>query len=109
MLAAHSAVFRAMFSHTNTKETASGVIEIKEAAAMRTLVCFCNSGRVEQLDETLAVELLVLADRYQMPKLLVCATEIKIGGIPAHIACRSSAHHNLARSRRVKTFFACSR
>ena len=69
-----------MFSHTNTKEATSGIVEIKEAsaAAVRALVRFCNGGRVEQLDDAnLAVELFVLADRYQMSNLLVCVQRFK--------------------------------
>ena len=80
MLAVHSAVFRAMFSHSNTKEATSGVVEIKDAsaAAVRALVRFCNGGRVEQHDVAkLALELFVLADRYQMPNLLVCVQRLK--------------------------------
>ena len=73
LLIAHSAVFRVIFSHTNTKQATSGIVEIKEAAAVRALVRFCNGGRVEQL----AVELFVLADRYQIPNLLVCVQRLK--------------------------------
>ena len=76
-----------MFSHTKTKEATSGVVEIKEASAgaMRALVHFCYGGRVEQLDETLVVDLFVLADRYQMSSLMICAALEEIEPTTAHI------------------------
>ena len=75
MLAVDSTVFRAMLSHTNTKDAVSGIVEIEEAsaAAVRALALFCNGDRVEQLDAKLVIDLFVFADRYQMPNLLVCA------------------------------------
>ena len=68
-----------MFSHTKTKEAKRGIVEIKKASAeaVRALVRFCYGGRIEQLDETLVVEVFVLADRYQMPSLMVCAARKK--------------------------------
>ena len=73
MLAARSPVFRAMFGHKTTKESATAVVEVKEAQAeaMRMLVNFYHSQQELELDDDLLIQVLVLADRYQIGDLAV--------------------------------------
>ena len=73
MLAACLPVLCTMFSHKTTKESATGVVEIKEAQAeaMRSLVNFCHGQQELELDDDLLIQVLILADRYQIGDLAV--------------------------------------
>ena len=68
-----------MFSHKNTKESETGVVEIAEANAdaVRALVRFCYGGCVEKLDE-MVVDLFVLSDRYEMESLMVRESKLAL-------------------------------
>ena len=77
ILAMQSPVFRAMFE-ADMKEKQSGVIEISDSTpeAMSDLVAYLYAGTAPNL-KTLASELLDMAEKYQIPRLLtMCRIEL---------------------------------
>ncbi len=85
VLSARSDVFRAMFSHRDTRETQSGRVEIldSEPEAVERLISFVYTGECEDLDSC-AASLLPLADKYNVSRLVVkceasLASGLKIG------------------------------
>ena len=77
ILASQSSVIRAMFE-VDMKEKQSGVIEVSDITpeAMSDLVTYLYTGTAPNL-KTLASELLEVADKYQLPRLLsTCETEL---------------------------------
>ena len=77
ILAMQSPVFRAMFE-ADMKEKQSGVIEVSDSTpeAMSDLVAYLYAGTAPNL-KTLASELLDMAEKYQIPRLLtMCRIEL---------------------------------
>ena len=60
-----------MFGNKSTKESQTGVVEIKDVRAevVRTFVEYCYDKKVELIDDT--IDILIIADRYQVEGLIV--------------------------------------
>lgn len=72
LLATHSAVFEAMFSHENTREDIERMVVIEDVSAqvLAHLLFFIYTGTVES-QAALTTELLYAADKYQVNALKV--------------------------------------
>jgi len=71
MLSARSDVFKAMFSHENTKEGQTNEVEIKdtEPETLEQLLKYIYSDKLECDMPNLASSLMTAADKYNLPKL----------------------------------------
>merc|ERR1712048_730873 len=71
LLASISPVFEAMFSHCDLLETRSKTIKIEDAKppAVKAMIDFAYSNEVPDIDN-IALDLLKLADKYNMADLL---------------------------------------
>ncbi|GIY40626.1 speckle-type POZ protein-like B [Caerostris extrusa] len=74
ILAARSPVFAAMFA-TEMRENLTNVVDITdlEVSALRNMLTFMYSGRIENLTAASAGDLLFAADKYQLQGLKQCA------------------------------------
>jgi speckle-type POZ protein len=73
ILASRSDVFEAMFSHKNTKESVEGKIILGEdpKAIKLFLECLYTDQMKEDLDEDMAIQLLLMSDKYNVPNIKV--------------------------------------
>ena len=88
VLAGRSPVFRAMFAHPSTVESVSGRVEINDLSAdvVDALLTFMYTGSVPDV-KTLAAELLVAADKYDLPTLkALCVNELVLNVSPSNAA-----------------------
>lgn len=69
MLAARSAVFKAMFENTNSFEAKTGSVEIQDVdpETLKAFLCFIYTDEV--CDDDISPALLALADKYDLPIL----------------------------------------
>jgi hypothetical protein len=74
MLVVNSDVFRAMFSHENTKEFLEGRIQIRDSTptAVHQMLIYMYTGELpkEYAIEKDAVPLMLIANKYQIKSLL---------------------------------------
>jgi len=89
VLAARSAVFRAMFEH-NMEEKRSSRVEVEdvEADVMREMLRFIYTGGISGLKDIPTVShLLAAADKYSLPRLKVACEEVLSTGLTVENVC----------------------
>jgi hypothetical protein len=70
MLAAQSPVFKAAFSHEETKEVKTGELEIEDVhpETLEVLIKYIYTDQVDEIDRT--TDLLSVADKYNLTALI---------------------------------------
>ncbi|XP_071033424.1 speckle-type POZ protein B-like [Parasteatoda tepidariorum] len=90
LLSARSPVFRAMFHHQNMLENVSNVVEISDVdpKTLKSFLEFLYTGSVDIIDGESALELLIIADKYQVLSLIDTCSKFALSALSLENACK---------------------
>nr|XP_021000273.1 speckle-type POZ protein B-like [Parasteatoda tepidariorum] len=90
LLSARSPVFRAMFHHQDMLENESNVVEISDVdpKTLKSFLEFLYTGSVDIIDDESALELLIIADKYQVLSLMDTCSKFALSALSLENACQ---------------------
>nr|XP_015918374.2 speckle-type POZ protein B-like [Parasteatoda tepidariorum] len=90
LLSARSPVFRAMFHHQNMLENESNVVKVSDVdpETLKSFLEFLYTGSVDIIDGESALELLIIADKYQVLSLIDTCSKFALSALSLENACK---------------------
>nr|XP_042904610.1 speckle-type POZ protein B isoform X1 [Parasteatoda tepidariorum]XP_042904614.1 speckle-type POZ protein B isoform X2 [Parasteatoda tepidariorum] len=90
LLSARSPVFRAMFHHQDMLENQSNVVEISDVdpKTLKSFLEFLYTGSVDIIDDESTLELLIIADKYQVLSLIDTCYKFALSALSLENACK---------------------